>query len=375
MPEAIPSLATYTLLGRSGLRVSPLCLGTMTFGTEWGWGAPEETARRIFDEYLDAGGNFVDTANGYTNGKSEEMVGRFMKDRRERVVLATKYTFNVQPGNANAGGNGRKNLMASLDASLRRLQTDYIDLYWMHAWDGITPIEEVMSTMNDLVRAGKIRAIGLSDVPAWYLARAQTMAERRGWERVAATQLEYSLIERYIEREHVPAAIELGIALLPWSPLGGGLLSGKYQRHPDGGGKGEGRLEITKAPPPSSSKAPTNRAPGDRFTEENFRVVDGLVAVAKELGRPPAQVALSWITKRPGVVSTIIGATKPEQLRDNLKALELDIPAKLAANLEELSRPPLVFPYRFFASGPTVTRMLNGGLTVRAEPSWYRPRA
>jgi aryl-alcohol dehydrogenase-like predicted oxidoreductase len=374
MPDVLRSLATYSLLGKSGLRVSPMCLGTMTFGTEWGWGAPEDTARRIFDAFLDAGGNFVDTANGYTNGRSEEMVGKFMKDKRERVVLATKYTFNTQPGNVNAGGNGRKNLFASLDASLRRLQTDYIDLYWMHAWDGVTPVEEVMSTMNDLVRAGKIRAIGLSDTPAWYLARAQTLAELRGWERVAATQLEYSLIERNIEREHVPAAMELGIGLLPWSPLGAGLLSGKYQRHAEGGGKGEGRLEITKAQPAPGTNAPTVRRPGDRFTEANFKVVDGLVAVAKELDRSPAQVALSWITKRPGVVSTIIGATKPEQLRENLEALALDIPASLAAKLEELSRPPLVFPYRFFEPGPVLTRMLNGGLPVQAEPAWYRPR-
>ena len=291
MPEAIPSLATYSLLGRSGLRVSPLCLGTMTFGTERAWGIPEDTARRLFDEYLDAGGNFVDTANVYTNGKSEEMVGKFVKERRDRVVLATKYTFNMQPGNVNAGGNGRKNLLASLDASLRRLQTDYIDLYWMHAWDGITPVEEVMSTLNDLVRAGKIRAIGLSDVPAWYLARAQTMAELRGWERVAATQLEYSLTERNIEREHIPAALELGIGVLPWSPLAGGLLSGKYQRHADGGGKGEGRLELTK-----NQATPS----GNRFTEANFKVVDALQAVAKELEKSPAQVALSWITRRPG---------------------------------------------------------------------------
>jgi aryl-alcohol dehydrogenase-like predicted oxidoreductase len=375
MPEALPSLATYSLLGRSGLRVSPMCLGTMTFGTEWGWGSPEETARRIFDEFLDAGGNFVDTANGYTNGKSEELVGKFMQGRRDRVVLATKYTFNMGPGNPNAGGNGRKNLLASLDASLRRLQTDYIDLYWLHAWDGITPVEEVMSTMNDLVRAGKIRAIGLSDTPAWYLARAQTLAEERGWERVSATQLEYSLAERNIEREHVPAALELGIGLLPWSPLAGGLLSGKYQRHAEEGGKGEGRLEITKAKPAPGVKPMVTRNPGDRFSEENFKVVDAVVAVAKELGRSPAQVALSWITKRPGVVSTIIGATKPEQLHDNLKALDLEIPAKLAAKLEELTRPPVVFPYRFFENGPVRSRMLNGGLTVQAEPSWYRPRA
>jgi aryl-alcohol dehydrogenase-like predicted oxidoreductase len=365
---ALPSLSTYSLLGKSGLRVSPLCLGTMTFGTEWGWGAPADAARRVFDAYLDAGGNFIDTANGYTNGTSEELVGQFLQDggRRDRVVLATKYTFHTSPAavpaNPNAGGNGRKNLLASLDASLRRLRTDYIDLYWMHAWDGVTPVEEVMATMNDLVRAGKIRAIGLSDVPAWYLARAQTLAELRGWERVAATQLEYSLLERNIEREHVPAALELGIGVLPWSPLAGGLLSGKYQRSPDAGGKGEGRLEVTK------------RQPNNRFTEANWKVVDVLLEVAKELDRPPAQVALAWVAKRPGVVSTIIGVTKTEQLADNLRALDLEIPAAQAEKLEEVGRPPLVFPYRFFQSGPLKTKMMNAGLTIQAEPGWYRPR-
>jgi aryl-alcohol dehydrogenase-like predicted oxidoreductase len=211
----IQSLADYSLLGRSGLRVSPLCLGAMTFG----WGCDEATARDIFNRYLEAGGNFIDTADAYSSGQSEEMLGRFMKEagNRDRIVLATKFSFNTSPGNPNTGGNGRKNILRALEGSLRRLQTDHVDLYWLHAWDGMTPVEEVMTTLDALVRSGKVRYIGLSDTPAWYLARAQTLAELRGLERVCALQLEYSLVERNIEREHIPAALELGMGVCPWS--------------------------------------------------------------------------------------------------------------------------------------------------------------
>src|ERR1700730_4337189 len=225
-------LNEYVTLGRSGLRVSPLCLGTMTFGTEWGWGSEEDAARAVFTGYLERGGNFVDTADMYTNGKSEELVGKFIKDAkvRDQVVLATKFTFNAQPENPNAGGNGRKNMYRAIEGSLRRLQTDYIDLFWMHAWDMITPVEEVVASLDTLVKAGKVRYIGFSDVPAWYVARAQTLAEQLGRERIAALQLEYSLVERNIEREHIPAALELGIAILSWSPLAGGFLFGKKKK-------------------------------------------------------------------------------------------------------------------------------------------------
>jgi aryl-alcohol dehydrogenase-like predicted oxidoreductase len=355
----IPSIADYFTLGRSGLKVSPLCLGTMTFGTEWGWGSPAETAARILDRYLEAGGNFLDTANGYTMGKSEELLGSFLRERgnRDRVVLATKYTFNTSPGDPNAGGNSRKNMMQAVEASLRRLQTDYIDLYWLHAWDTTTPVEEVMSGLDALVRSGKVRYIGLSDTPAWYLSRAQTLAEWRGWEKIAALQLEYSLIERNIEREHVPAAIELGMAVCPWSPLASGLLSGKYHRD----GSGDGRLQQTKG---------SGNPVFEKFTERNWTIVDALIGVAKELGRSPAQVALNWITRRPGVVSTLIGATKLEQLDDNLLALEFDIPTELSRRLEEVSRPDTVFPYLFFQ--PAMQAMLTGGTQVRKEPPWYR---
>src|SRR5579872_6697104 len=278
-------LNDYSTLGRSGLRVSPLCLGTMTFGTEWGWGAEETVSRSLFDRYIDAGGNFIDTADGYTGGKSEEMVGKFIADRkvRDRVVLATKFTFNQEQGDPNAGGNGRKNIYRALHSSLRRLNTDFVDLYWLHAWDTITPVEEVVSTLNDLVREGKIRHYGFSDTPAWYVARGQTIAEKEGKERIAALQLEYSLAERNIEREHIPVAQELGIAVCPWSPLAGGLLTGKYKREGESG-TGEGRLEKTKANPIIN-----------RFNERNWRVADLLVEVARGIGKQPAQVALNWV--------------------------------------------------------------------------------
>jgi aryl-alcohol dehydrogenase-like predicted oxidoreductase len=363
MTTSIPSLATYSLLGRSGLRVSPLALGAMTFGTEWGWGTEAKDAHAMLGTYLDAGGNFIDTADGYTGGTSESIVGDYLAQsgRRDRAVLATKYTFNAVPGDPNAGGNGRKNLYRALEGSLRRLKTDYVDLYWVHAWDGLTPVEEVMHTLTDLVRAGKIRYIGLSDVPAWYFARAQTLAEQRGLERVAALQLEYSLVERNIEREHIPAAIELGAGVTPWSPLASGMLTGKYTR--DGvKSAGAGRLGVIQ----------NQSNPGflKLFTERNWTIVDELVAVARELERSPAQVALAWVARRPGVTSTIVGATRPDQLATNLRALELEIPAPLAQRLEEVSRPEVVHPYHFFQ--PTMRSMLTGGTQVATEWPWYR---
>lgn len=359
----VQSLTEYALLGRSGLRVSPLCLGTMTFGTEWGWGSPLETARALFVRYLEAGGNFVDTADGYTNGTSEEMVGRFLKETksRDRVVLATKFSFNGEAGNPNAGGNGRKNVYRALEGSLRRLGTDYVDLYWLHAWDGLTPVEEVMATLEALVLAGKVRHVGLSDTPAWYLARAQTLAETRGTTPVTALQLEYSLVERNIEREHIPAAIEMGMGLCPWSPLASGLLTGKY-RPGARGGEGEGRLQTMQS---------TGHPAFQKFTERNWRIVEALDVVARGLERPHAQVALNWVTRRPGVASTIIGATSPAQLETNLRALEFDIPEEGLRRLDEAGRPEMVFPYSFFSAA--MRPRLTGGVIVRREPVGFRP--
>jgi aryl-alcohol dehydrogenase-like predicted oxidoreductase len=350
------SLTDYVTLGRSGLRVSPLSLGTMTFGTEWGWGSDEPQAREIFDRYTDQGGNFVDTANLYTQGKSEQMVGKFIADKklRDRVVLATKFTFNQEPGNPNAGGNGRKSIYQSLEASLRRLRTDYIDLYWLHAWDIITPVEEVLATLNDLVRDGKIRYYGFSDTPAWYVARAQTLAEKDSKAPLIALQLEYSLAERNIEREHIPVAQELGIAVCPWSPLAGGFLTGKYTREGNSG-KGVGRLETTKA---------SGNPAFSKFSERNWKIHEALVAVAKQINKPPAQVALNWVITQPGVTSTIIGATKISQLNDNLQAAEISIPAELRKRLDEVSAPEAIHPYIFFSGG--IQSMVNGGTSVRS---------
>ena len=344
---------SYVTLGRTGLRVSPLCLGTMTFGTEWGWGSEEDISRKIFNGYVDAGGNFIDTADGYTMGQSEEMLGKFVGERslRDQLVIATKFTFNAQRGNPNAGGNGRKNIYRALEGSLRRLKTDYIDLYWLHAWDTVTPVEEVVYTLNDLVRHGKIRHYGFSDTPAWYVARAQTIAEKEGKERIAALQLEYSLVERNIEREHIPVAQELGIAVCPWSPLAGGLLSGKYKREGDSG-TGEGRLEKTKANPIIN-----------RFNERNWRIADLLIEIARAIGRPPAQVALNWVATQPGITSTIIGATKMEQLNDNLAALGFTIPPEARARLNEAGALSPVHPYVFYQ--PPMQFMINGGVKLQ----------
>jgi aryl-alcohol dehydrogenase-like predicted oxidoreductase len=348
------SMNSYITLGRSGLRVSPLCLGTMTFGTEWGWGNEENDARAIFNRYLEAGGNFLDVADGYQRGRSEEMLGKFINERglRDQVVLATKFTFNSTRGNPNAGGNGRKNIYRALEGSLRRLQVDYIDLYWLHVWDRVTPVEEVVSTLHDLVRAGKIRHYGFSDTPAWYVARGQTLAEKEGKGRIAALQLEYSLIERNIEREHIPVAQELGIAVCPWSPLAGGLLSGKYKRQGDSG-TGEGRLEKTK-----------NHPIMNRFNERNWRVVDALSGVSTELGKPSAQVALNWVTTQRGITSTVIGATKLPQLEDNLAALDFTIPTELRRRLDEATALDPVHPYVFFQ--PALQDMLTGGVPIEA---------
>ncbi|MGH9969736.1 MAG: aldo/keto reductase [Pyrinomonadaceae bacterium] len=309
----------------------------------------------IFDRYVDSGGNFLDTADGYTDGHSEQLLGKFINERglRDRVVLATKFTFNAEPGNPNAGGNGRKNIYRALENSLRRLQTDYIDLYWLHAWDTVTPVEEVVSTLNDLVRAGKIRHYGFSDTPAWYVARAQTLAEKEGRERLVALQLEYSLVERDIEPEHVPAAQELGLAICPWSPVAGGFLTGKYSREGNSG-KGEGRLEITKGIP----------NPGfQRFTERNWQILEVLLEVARQIGRSPAQIALNWVATQPGITSTIIGASRPAQFEDNLRFGDFEIPPELRQRLNQVSAVEPGHPYVFF--NPGMQGAISGGTRLR----------
>jgi aryl-alcohol dehydrogenase-like predicted oxidoreductase len=348
-------LSEYTTLGRSGLRVSPLCLGTMTFGTEWGFGVDEKPSREIFDRYIAAGGNFVDTADVYTNGHSEEMVGKFVSEGklRDRAVIATKFTFNAAPGDPNAGGNGRKNIHRALEGSLRRLQTDYVDLYYLHAWDRVTPVEEVVSTLSDLIQAGKIRYYAFSDIPAWYVARAQTLAEKEGKERLIALQLEYSLVERNIDREHVPLSQEFGLGVCPWSPLAGGFLSGKYRREGNDW-KGEGRFDQFR-----KSNSPMLRT----LTERHWRILDATLDVAKKLGKTPAQIALNWVATQPGMTSTILGATKISQLEDNLGAIEFTIPAQLRKSLDQASAIEPGAPYTFF--GPVLQSRISGGTALQ----------
>jgi aryl-alcohol dehydrogenase-like predicted oxidoreductase len=323
------SIDSYITLGRSGLRVSPLTLGTMTFGEDWGWGASPKTSEAILAEYLDRGGNVVDTANIYTNGHSEKIVGDFFAARpglRDRVVLSTKFFANLHPGDPNGGGGGRKALIAQLDESLRRLQTDYVDLYWLHNWDRRAPIEETLRALDDLVAAGKVRYVGLSDVPAWIAARAQTIAHFRGWAPVTALQLEYSLLERTPEGELLPMAEALGIGVLPWSPLRSGQLSGKYAR--DNGA------------PADSRRAGLIDGP----TERDWNVIEAVARVATELGVGSAEVALAWVRGRPAVTSTLIGARTIEQLRSNLASLEVTLTPEQLAALQAPSAPSLDFP-------------------------------
>src|SRR3954467_12466780 len=278
------SLDTYRLLGRSGLRVSPLALGAMTFGTDWGWGADERDARRIFDAYVDRGGNFIDTANQYTNGTSERFVGEFAGDRRERLVIATKYTLTTRPGDPNAGGNHRKSMLRSVEESLKRLKTDYIDLLYLHVWDFTTPVEEIMRAMDDLVRAGKVLYVGISDTPAWQVARMQTIADLRGWSPLIALEIEYSLIERTVERDLIPMARELGLGVIPWSPLASGVLSGKYSRKD---------LEIGDGSAAAIGTRKDIAASNGALTERGLAIAEIVKTVAKEIGKTPAQVALA----------------------------------------------------------------------------------
>jgi aryl-alcohol dehydrogenase-like predicted oxidoreductase len=354
----------YYTLGNTGLKVSRLALGTMTFGDDWGWGADEVNARQLFDTYLAAGGNFIDTADLYTNGNSERMLGRFVKasGTRDRVIITTKFSYNAEPGNPNAGGNGRKNILRAVEGSLQRLETDYIDVYMLHTWDQVTPAEEVMRTLEDLVRSGKVRHVALSDAPAWYVAQAQTLAQERHWEPISTVQLEYSLAERNIEFEYTALAQQLGTSLMVWSPLASGLLSGKY-RPAEAGGEGSGRLAMV---------ANSGNPAFNKFTEKNWAIVAELEAVAKELDRSMAQVALNWVAHRPAVAAVIIGATKLHQLQDNLGALDFEIPTELQQRLDEASRPQTRFPYTFFEPG--LQGMITGGAAIGDKPkSYYQP--
>jgi len=345
------SLTNFRTLGRSGLVVSPLTLGTMTFGTAR-WGSADDVSAAIFNAYVEAGGNFVDTADVYAGGRSEELVGQYVADRRlrDQLVLATKFGFNARPGNPHAGGNGRKHIHQALEGSLRRLQTDYVDLYWLHVWDMVTPVEEVLQTLGDLVRAGKIRYFGFSDMPAWYATKAATLAQAHGVPGPVAMQLAYSLVERSIEREYVPAARECGLGITPWSPLAAGFLAGKYQRE-GVGATGEGRLS---GPNPFGNTL---------FTDRNWLILDALRAVATQAGLPLAQVALAWAAAQPGMSSLIIGASKMEQLADNLASLDVQLSPEQLRTLGEASALEPAFPYPIFT--PAGNKGVFGGATVQ----------
>ncbi|MEO1127611.1 MAG: aldo/keto reductase [Cyanobacteria bacterium J06639_16] len=328
----------------------------------WGWGTSAAGARELFDTYLEAGGNFIDTADLYTNGNSEKMLGQFIQETnsRDRVVITTKFSYNSQPGNPNAGGNGRKNILRAVEGSLERLGTDYIDVYMLHTWDQVTPADEVVRTLDDLVRSGKVRYAGLSDVPAWYAAQAQTIARERHLEPISTLQLEYSLAERNIEFEYVSLAQNLGMGIMVWSPLASGLLSGKYKPSQEGA-EGSGRLAAV---------AGSGNPAFNKFTAKNWAIVAELEKVANELGRSMAQVAVNWVANRPSVASILIGATKLHQLQDNLSALDFEIPAELQGQLDAVSVPESRFPYTFFEPG--IQGMINGGATVGDKPAHYR---
>lgn len=339
----------YRLLGNSGLRVSEAALGTMTFGEDWGWGMPKEESQKVYKTYRDDGGNFIDTANVYTNGTSEKFVGEFIKDHREGVVLATKYSNASGAIDPNAAGNHRKSMVQAVEASLKRLQTDYIDLYWVHIWDGVTPVEEVMRGLDDLVRQGKVLYLGISDAPAWWIAQANTLAELRGWSQFIALQIEYSLIERTVERELVPMAKALNLGVLAWSPLSNGVLTGKYQ----GRGPSEpGRLssDVMKGFMPEPQRAD--------------RIVAAVKKVSEQTGRSMAQVALAWLRYRDVPVIPIIGARKVSQLQDNLASLELELSTEQLKTLDEASRVELGFPYDFYRI-ELVRELRHGGMQDR----------
>jgi len=352
------SLDQYVTLGHSGLRVSPFCLGAMTFGEDWGWGSSPADSDAIIARFLERGGNFIDTANVYTKGHSEKIIGDVIgrdRRRRDRVVIATKFFGNLHPGDPNGGGAGRKAMVASCEQSLRRLQTDYIDLYWMHAWDRFTPIDETMRALDDLVASGKVRYIGFSDTPAWKVAQAQTLASLRGWTRLIALQIEYSLLERTVEGELIPMALELGLGVTPWSPLRGGALSGKYTRENAATVKADRGERVTTA-----------------LGDKAYAIIDELIRIAKERSTTPAAVALAWVRSRPGVASTIIGARRLDQLEQNLAALDVTLAPEDVAALDKLSRPTLGFPMQFMN---VATMFSHSGATVNGDKSMVWPLA
>jgi aryl-alcohol dehydrogenase-like predicted oxidoreductase len=328
-------LDDYRLLGRSGLRVSPLALGTMTFRVgEGSWGSSDEEAKQMVDMYIDRGGNFIDTADFYgQHGGSEVLLGELVKGRRDRLVISTKYSLTTEPGNPNASGNHRKNMVRSVEDSLKRMGTDYIDLLYLHMWDFRTPVDEVLRSFDDLVRAGKVLYIGLSDTPAWQASRMQAIAELRGWTQFCALQICYSLVERTVEREMIPMAKEMGFGVSPWAPLGQGVLTGKYSRD-----------DLVPGDMSDISSRKAINAVTGKLTARNLDIADVVVAIAREIGCTPAQLAVAWTLANPAVCSPVVGVRTPAQLEDNLGALAVDISDNQLARLDEVSAVPPVFP-------------------------------
>lgn len=349
----VQSLDQYRLLGRSGLRVSPLSLGTMTFGSDWGWGADETDAKHIFDAYVDLGGNFIDTSVNYNNGASERILGGFIKQKRDRIVLATKFTMSRDPANINSGGNHRFNLVRSVEASLRQLDTDRIDLLYLHAWDFTTTAEEVMRSLDDLVRTGKIIYVGICNTPAWQVAQMQTLADLRGWSPFVALQIEYSLVERTVEHELMPMAQALGLGVLPWSPLGGGILTGKYTRA-DLTDENDAGVSVTRKGVIAST---------GHLNEHSLDIALVVGAVAKELGVSRSQVAIAWTLLNPAVVSPIMGARTLEQAKDNFGALSVSFSDDQLERLNKASAPPPIFPERFIGR-PMGQQLIFGTSTL-----------
>ncbi len=351
-------LSHYVTLGHSGLRVSPLCLGTMTFGEDWGWGSSVKDSEAIIDAFVERGGNFIDTANAYTKGHSEKIIGDHVgrhPSRRDRLVIATKFFSNLYPGDPNGGGASRKAIVSACEQSLRRLQTSYLDLYWMHCWEALTPIDETMRALDDLVRDGKVRYIGFSDTPAWKCAEAQTMARLRGWTPLIALQIEYSLLERTVEGELLPMARELGMGVTPWAPLKAGILTGKYTRDQHGKQEaGRGKL-VTSA-----------------LRDSTYDVVEAVAQIAKELDTTVSRVAIAWVQGRPGIASTIIGARTLQQLEDNLGAIDVKLSVAHLEKLEALTKPKLNFPADFMKSVPVFS---FGGTTINGRSAQRWPAA
>jgi len=368
------SLDDYRTLGRSGLVVSPLGLGTMTFGTAR-WGSDEAGSQAVFDAYVEAGGNFIDTADVYSGGRCEEMLGGFIagRDLRDRLVVATKAGFSSGPG-PQAGGNGAKHLHAALGRSLRRLRTDYVDLFWLHVWDSVTPAEELAQTMAALVQSGKIRYWGLSNAPAWYAAKFSALAAARGTPGPVALQYFYSLVNRDIEDEHVPLAADSGLGIVPWSPLAFGLLTGKYDRAaveaagPRAGGLPGGAFAAGEKRPQDDKRLDGANPFGDTlFTERNWGIVDAVRRVAAEMGQSPARIALAWVAGRPGVASVLMGASRAEQVSDNAAALDIVLPAEHRDALDAVSAPAPRQLYSLFTPGFR-QHVVFGGSAVRPWP-------